>query len=189
MKLIISKLYRVKSTNDEAIKLIKKNKTKIGILLAESQDKGRGTMGKKWVSLRGNLFLSIFFQIDFNKIKLNQITILNPHIIKNILRKYSKYKIQIKKPNDILIKKKKLCGILQEVIDHKTKKYLIIGIGINTIVNPINKNFKSTCLTECSSKTIKNQLILKDIKDSYEKFISDISKYSFSYLKKNICRN
>ena len=106
MKLIISKLYRVKSTNDEAIKLIKKNKTKIGILLAESQDKGRGTMGKKWVSLRGNLFLSIFFQIDFNKIKLNQITILNPHIIKNILRKYSKYKIQIKKPNDILIKKK-----------------------------------------------------------------------------------
>ena len=132
MKLIISKLYRVKSTNDEAIKLIKKNKTKIGILLAESQDKGRGTMGKKWVSLRGNLFLSIFFQIDFNKIKLNQITILNPHIIKNILRKYSKYKIQIKKPNDILIKKKKLCGILQEVIDHKTKKEVVENDSLQT---------------------------------------------------------
>jgi|TARA_B100000767_G_scaffold275363_1_gene311982 BirA family biotin operon repressor/biotin-[acetyl-CoA-carboxylase] ligase len=189
MKLTISKLRRVKSTNDEAIKLIKKNKSKIGILLAEFQDKGRGTMGKKWVSLHGNLFFSIYFQLDYSKIKLNQITILNPHIIKNIFKKYSKYKVRIKKPNDILIKKKKLCGILQEVIDHKTKKYLIIGIGINTMINPKNKNFKSTSLTDCSSKTIKNQLILKDIKDSYEKFISDITKYNFSYLKRNICKN
>ena len=57
------------------------------------------------------------------------------------------------------------------------------------MINPKNKNFKSTSLTDCSSKTIKNQLILKDIKDSYEKFISDITKYNFSYLKRNICKN
>ena len=121
MKLTISKLRRVKSTNDEAIKLIKKNKSKIGILLAEFQDKGRGTMGKKWVSLHGNLFFSIYFQLDYSKIKLNQITILNPHIIKNIFKKYSKYKVRIKKPNDILIKKKNYVEFFKKLLIIKQK--------------------------------------------------------------------
>ena len=184
MKLKFQKLGSVNSTNENAIKLIKQNNTKPTILSASTQKKGRGTMGKKWVSLKGNIFLSIFFKVDFNKIKLNQITTLNPYIIKNSLKKYINCEIDIKKPNDLLIKGKKLCGILQEVVDHKSKKYLIVGVGINTLRNPLNKNFKSTSLTRYSYKSIKNHLIFNDIKDSYEKFISDIDKYNFSYLKK-----
>ena len=54
--------------------------------------------------------------------------------ISNLLNK----KIMIKKPNDILINKKKVCGILQEIISYKKQKFAIIGIGINVNQKPYN---------------------------------------------------
>ena len=60
MKLRSLKFKSVKSTNDIALMLIKKDNIKPSIILSERQTKGRGTMGKKWISKKGNLFLSIF---------------------------------------------------------------------------------------------------------------------------------
>ena len=59
MKLRSLKFKSVKSTNDIALMLIKKDNIKPSIILSERQTKGRGTMGKKWISKKGNLFLSI----------------------------------------------------------------------------------------------------------------------------------
>ena len=49
-------------------------------------------MGKKWVSLKGNLFASIFFRINLKKIKINNFLNINTNLIRNILRVYSKKK-------------------------------------------------------------------------------------------------
>ena len=176
MKLKLIKLSSVKSTNDEAIKLIKKNKFFPCIITAKKQTKGRGTMGKKWISKKGNLFISLFFETNSKKIKPDKFSVLNPRIIKNVLGKYSKYKISIKWPNDLLVKKRKLCGILQEAIEHKNKKFLIIGIGINTKISPKNKSFRSTSLSACSNRIIKNSEILVKIKLAYERIISNLNK-------------
>ena len=177
MKLKLIKFNSVKSTNDEAIKLIKKNKFIPCIITSKKQTKSRGTMGKKWISKKGNLFISLFFEVNSKNIKPNKFAVLNPRIIKNILTKYSKYKIFIKWPNDLLVKKRKLCGILQEVIEYNNKKFLIIGIGINTKISPKNKNFKSISLSTCSNRIIKNNEILIKIKSTYEKIISNLKKY------------
>tara|TARA_B100000686_G_scaffold207344_1_gene214276 strand:+ start:10352 stop:10891 length:540 start_codon:yes stop_codon:yes gene_type:complete len=176
MKLKLIKLNSVKSTNDEAIKLIKKNKLSPCLITAKRQTRGRGTMGKKWISEKGNLFISLFFQINSKNIKANKFSVLNPRIIKNILAKYSKNKISIKWPNDLLIKKRKLGGILQEVIEYRDKKFLIIGIGVNTKISPKNKSFNSISLSACSNRVIKNNEILVKIKLAYEKIISNLSK-------------
>ena len=61
MKIKFIKFKTVKSTNDVAIRLIKKENFKPTLVLSENQIKGRGTMGKKWVSQKGNLFITIFF--------------------------------------------------------------------------------------------------------------------------------
>jgi len=147
MKLKVLKLISVKSTNDEAIKLINKNKINPTIIYSEKQTRGRGTMGKKWISKKGNIFATIYFCINNIKIKSNEFSILNPYLIKGILAKYSAQKIDIKWPNDLMIKQKKISGILQEIIEFKNKKYLIIGIGINSITSPFTKKFKSTSLS------------------------------------------
>ena len=67
MKLKLLKFKSVKSTNDIAHKLINKKKNKPTIIISEKQTQGRGTMGKKWVSIKGNLFLTIFFDINEKK--------------------------------------------------------------------------------------------------------------------------
>ena len=188
MNLRIIKFNSVKSTNDEAIKMIKFNKLKSGIAVATNQSKGRGTMGKKWISKKGNLFISIFFDISKSNIKRDKFSVFNPHIIKDVLKKYSKYKIIIKWPNDLIVKKRKLCGILQEVISYKNKKYLIIGVGINTFVSPMSRNFKSISLLKCSKIKIKNNEILMQLKLAYEKFITNTYNKDYNYLKKTICK-
>ena len=66
MKLKLKHYNCVTSTNDEAIRLIKNRSFSPKLIQANLQTKGRGTMGKKWVSIKGNLFLSIFFEIKSN---------------------------------------------------------------------------------------------------------------------------
>ena len=96
---------KVNSTNDLAIKKIKSGITQ-GIIVANYQKKGRGQHGKRWLSFKGNLFLTIFFKIKQN-INIKKITVLNCKIIKKTLLKYIKKTISIKAPNDLLINKKK----------------------------------------------------------------------------------
>ncbi len=173
----------VKSTNDEAIRLIKKNITRPTLIITKKQSKGRGQMGKKWLSITGNLFLSIFFEINHKKINFKQYAILNAFIIRKILSKYVLKKIKIKWPNDLLIDRKKVCGILQEVINHKEKKFMIVGVGINTLSSPNIFELQATNLCQYSKKKIDNKKILKDIKKIYEIFINQINRKNFSDLK------
>ena len=183
MKLKIVKFKSVTSTNDEAIKLIRSNKYLLGLVFSDSQTKGKGTMGKKWISHKGNIFISIFFKVNLIKIKIENYLIINAKIIKKILHEYTKKIIKIKKPNDLLIDGKKICGILQEVIDHKKEKYLITGIGINTKISPLNKDFKCTSLKLNSSKNINNKIIIDKIKKNYDKLIYDINNQDGLYIK------
>ena len=183
MKLRIIKFKSVKSTNDEAIKLIRSDMYHLGLVSTDSQTKGRGTMGKKWISHKGNIFISIFFKVNLIKIKIENYLIINAKIIKKILHEYTKKIIKIKKPNDLLIDGKKICGILQEVIDHKKEKYLITGIGINTKISPLNEDFKCTSLKLNSSKNINNKIIIDKIKKNYDKLIYDINNQDGLYIK------
>ena len=178
----------VKSTNDIAIKLIRKKNFEPTLITSLNQKKGRGTMGKTWISQKGNLFISIFFEINQKKINFKQFAILNAHLVKKIIKKHTRKKIDIKWPNDLLFNKKKLCGILQEIIDFNNKKFLIVGVGINTNLTPKIKKFKSTSLNNLNNQTINNIQVLKDVKKVYEKFIDDIKKYTFLELKRKLVK-
>ena len=179
---------RVQSTNNVALKLIKKKMLKPTLITSLEQTKGRGTMGKKWISRKGNLFISIYFEINQQRINFKQYALLNAYLLKNIIKKFTKKKINIKWPNDLLIKKEKICGILQEVVNFNAKTLLIIGVGINTNSSPVIKNYKATSLSSMLRKTINNNIILGEIKKTYENFIYDTEKYDFYELKNRILK-
>ena len=186
MKIKLIKFKSVKSTNDIAIKLIRKEKAHPTLIFSEIQTKGRGTMGKKWISQKGNLFISIFFEIDQKRINFKQFAILNAFLLRKLLSKFISKKIKIKWPNDLLYKKEKISGILQEVITYNQKNYLIVGIGVNTNIVPKNKSFSSTSLKNIIDRKIDNKKILKNIKNNYEKFLIEIKKLSYKKLKKKM---
>ena len=80
MKFKVIKFKKVKSTNDEAINLIKKKKIFRAIIITENQTNGRGTMGKNWISMKGNLFISMLFQLKKKEIDFRYFAFLNPFI-------------------------------------------------------------------------------------------------------------
>ena len=168
MKFKIFRFKKVKSTNNSAIRIIKNSNTDYGMIIANKQTGGRGQYGKKWISYNGNLFVSFFYKLDHIKISLKQITKINCLLVKNLLSIYYKKKITFKKPNDLLINKKKICGILQENISKINKRYLIVGIGINLIKNPNLKNYPTTNLNELLNKKVSKNKIEKQIKKIFE---------------------
>ena len=183
MKIKIKNYKKVKSTNDVAMKLIKRNILEPTLITTEKQTKGRGRIGKKWISLKGNLFITLFFKFDQKRINFKQFAVLNAFLLKKVISKVISKKIKIKWPNDLLFNRLKFCGILQEVIKFNNFDYLIVGIGLNTNTVPQNKSFKSTCLKNILNKKIDNQKILKKIVIAYEKFLGEKNKLSFSDLK------
>ena len=143
-------------------------------------------MGKSWISIKGNLFISMLFQLKRKETDFKYFAFFNPFIIKKILENYSKHKIQVKWPNDLLIKGKKLCGILQEVVELESKKFLVIGIGINTFTSPKNEKFSSISLLNCNKKGFSNYDILRKIKKIYENIISDLEKNNKISMESNL---
>ena len=186
MKIKIKKYKIIKSTNDIALKLIKQNVSVPTLVTTEKQTHGRGRVGKKWVSKKGNLFISLFFKFDQRKINFKQFAILNAFLMKKVISKIIPKKIKIKWPNDLLYKKEKISGILQEVITYNQKNYLIVGIGVNTNIVPKNKSFSSTSLKNIIDRKIDNKKILKNIKNNYEKFLIEIKKSSYKRIKQKM---
>ncbi len=167
MKLKKFQFTKVKSTNDTSIRLIRNGKN-CGIVTSEVQTKGKGQRGNKWISKKGNIFISIFFKIN-SKISLKKLTKKNLSILKNIISKQVKNNIKVKLPNDILIDKKKVCGILQEIIHFDNHKYIIVGIGINVINSPNILNYPTTYLNNYSKRKINKIKIINKIKLFFEK--------------------
>lgn len=161
----------INSTNDLAIKLIKYSKNKSGIIVAEKQKKGRGRYGKKWISYKGNLFVSIFFPINKVKLSLTELTTINCLLVKKVVSNFYKGKIFIKKPNDLLINKKKISGILQEILHYAGDKFVIVGIGINLIKSPKIASYPTTNLSDLTNLKISCNSVVFRLKKTYEKFI------------------
>ena len=163
------KFKQVASTNKTAIRIIKKTKLNYGMIISDLQRNGKGQHGKKWISYKGNLFLSFFFNINKIKIPINKITKINCLLVKKLISKFYKKNIIFKSPNDLLIKKRKICGILQEIVINDDKKYLIIGIGLNVIKSPEIKNYPTTNLLELTKKKINNKYLANKLKLIFEK--------------------
>ena len=169
MKFKILRFKKLKSTNDTAIRIIRSSNLKSGMIIAESQSNGRGQYGRKWISLKGNLFVSFFYNLESINLTITQITKINCLLVKKILSKYYKKRITYKKPNDLLIRGKKICGILQETINKLNKKFLIVGIGVNLIKNPVISNYQTVNLNDLINKNIPKKKIELELKNIFEK--------------------
>ena len=167
---------KVKSTNNTAIRIIKKSIYKYGMIVADNQMMGRGQYGNKWISYKGNLFVSFFYELKDIHFSISKLTKINCLLIKKLLLDYYKKKITFKIPNDLYIKKKKISGILQEIVDIADTKFMIVGIGINLIKSPKIKDYPTTNLYEVTNKVINKKEIENKLKLIFEKSFSKLYK-------------
>jgi BirA family biotin operon repressor/biotin-[acetyl-CoA-carboxylase] ligase len=123
----------VDSTNTVAEMLAEKGKAEGTVIIADSQVKGRGRLGRPWISPPGmNIYMSIILRPEIESKDITLITIMTAIVCTIALRKVTGLNVTIKWPNDLIISEKKIGGILTEVkIAYKRIKYAVTGIGIN----------------------------------------------------------
>ena len=174
----------INSTNDLAIRIIKNTSNKSGIVIAEKQKKGRGQYGKKWISNKGNLFISVFFPIDKSKLSLRELTKVNCLLVKKLISDFYEGKILIKNPNDLLINNKKISGILQETFSNSGQIFIIVGIGVNLIKSPNLKGYPTTNLFDLTNLKINSNKAALKLKKIYERFIPMLHKFNIKNISK-----
>ena len=159
------------STNNTAFRIIQNSNLNSGMIISEVQKKGKGQYGRKWISYKGNLFVSFFFNLKKVNLSIQQLTKINCLLVKKTINNFYKKKIIFKAPNDLLINGKKISGILQETMINKNHKFLIVGIGINIVKSPNIKNYPTTNLLEVVGKKIDYNLIANLLRSIFEKNI------------------
>ena len=166
------KLDSATSTNNFAYNLLKSGKIKEGtVVTALYQSKGQGQMGLKWESEHGkNILMSIILSPNIllkNQFHLNICISLALH---DFAKKYFKKEPKIKWPNDLLVDRKKLAGILiKNIVKSFTIKDAIVGIGLN--VNQIkfkHYSLKATSMKKLKEKDFDIEKLRKELLDCIE---------------------
>lgn len=127
------------STNDSAFEIGRDRTDPEGIVVvAEMQTKGRGRLGRSWVSPAGvNLYFTVLLTPPFPPEEAAIITLAVPVSIVSAISKHTGLIAQIKWPNDIMINGKKAGGVLIEMKAGKAAaRLLAVGIGINVNMSP-----------------------------------------------------
>lgn len=173
-------LEEVDSTNNYAKKLDVKQNT---VIIANSQTKGRGRLGRDFISNNGKgIYMSIVLTDFNNLIDITKITCLMAVVVSTILDELTGLKTKIKWVNDIYINDKKVCGILVEsIIKNNEIKKIIIGIGINVYKQefPIELKTKVTSLEDNTTCFLDRNKIITTILNKLDETLKDFSTNLF----------
>ncbi len=143
----VRRFRKVTSTNDVLKRFAEKNAPEGTVVVAQAQTRGRGRMERTWISPEGNLYMSLLLRPSFSTKDVLKLTLLSACAVGHAIKKTTSVTPTLKWPNDILINKKKVCGILCEGSFSKdAMQYLIVGIGINVNADP--KKYSSSFLIE-----------------------------------------
>lgn len=173
------------STNDIAFKAAK-NGSKEGVsYLAYDQTNGRGRNKNKWISMKGNLFLSTIIKPQVKNTFWHQLSIIVGFSILDALCEVGINKdiIELKWPNDVLVDKRKISGVLLE----SSHDFIIVGIGLNILKVPmLEKKWKTTKLNNHINKIISVEnmglKILNNVFINYNLW----EKYGFNFFYQKI---
>ena len=128
----------IESTQKEIKRLAEERVENGTIVIADYQTNGIGTHDRKWYSEKGkNISFSLVIYPKCKVKELEELTLDIAKCIVDTIWEIYGYKLEIKKPNDIIYNEKKMGGILTQIVTSgESIKYLLIGIGIN--VNGVN---------------------------------------------------
>jgi len=125
------------STNDVIEKLARDGVKEGVVVFAESQTKGRGRLGRKWMSpARKGLWFSVLLRPALRPQAATQVTVAAATSLRRAIELQTGLNTEIKWPNDVLYSGRKIAGILTELNAELDQiKYVILGIGVDVNLN------------------------------------------------------
>ena len=121
------------STNDVMEKLARDGVREGVVVFAESQTRGRGRLGRKWLSpTHKGLWFSVLLRPDLRPQESTQLTVASAAALRRAIKSVTGLSAEIKWPNDLLLGGKKVVGILTEMSAEVDRvRHVILGIGVD----------------------------------------------------------
>ena len=149
-KLIGQKVYyfdSIDSTQNQALKIANEPENNGAVIIAATQTGGKGRTGRKWISPKGGIWFSIILHPKFDISITTLFPIASSLALSKAIENTFEITPELKWPNDLTIKSKKIAGILVDAAFESNKiESLVLGVGINFNVDikAIKKTLKDT---------------------------------------------
>lgn len=172
----------IASTNTRAMEMAWDNAHEGTVVIAEIQTSGKGRLGRKWISPKGNLYFTVILRPDIPMHKAPLITLMGAVAVASGIRKVCQVHAVIKWPNDILLSGKKVCGLLTEMSAEQDRiRHILLGIGVDVNMDldllPADVRANTTSLMSETSRKINRtdllQEILRELDHWYEVLLHD----------------
>ena len=171
---------KIDSTNKWAWQLASCGAQEGTVTVAETQMSGRGRLNRQWISPAGGLWFSVILRPSLRVADACKLMFVAGLAVAKVLRKEYGLKVETKWPNDVLLRGRKVCGILAETKTlNDNVDFVVIGIGINVNFDA-NKVFigelketATSLMTELGKEISLNELfklLLEAMESLYERF-------------------
>ena len=167
----------VSSTMDEAKALASSGAPEGTLIWAKAQSAGRGRHGRIWKSEPGNLYLSLILRPYCPVNRAPEIGFVTSLALYDAIKEFlPESKLILKWPNDLLVRNRKMAGIILEAMPPVSGQVdgLILGVGVNISHCPADNQVRlpATCLTAEREESIETLSVL-------EKFVQALHKYLY----------
>ncbi len=165
------------STNTIAMDLAKKGAQDGTLIVTEEQIRGRGRLGREWLSAPYNsLIMSLIFKPNIEPSQLYYITMLSSIAVVNAVKRTAGISAGIKWPNDIYINNKKVAGILTELfINKESETIVVVGIGLNvnvdTSIYPEIREIATSMSIETDTEISRVRLLRKILEETERGYV------------------
>lgn len=170
------KIYRydcIGTTNDQARMLAENGAPDGSLVIAETQDRGKGRRGRGFFAPPGSgIWMSLILKPEIPPVEASMITLLGAMAVLDMLESYG-LSGGIKWPNDLVADKKKITGILTEMSAGPDQiNYIVLGIGINVNMKDFPEELRANAISMAmiSGKTYHRAEVIQRVMKSLEKY-------------------
>ena len=177
----------VTSTQEVAKKLAVQGCVEGTVVVAEKQTRGRGRIGREWVSPLGGVWLSIVLRPNLPPQYAQRITLTTSVAVAKTVRRLYGLNAKIKWPNDVLVDGYKVCGILVEASGEADRiNYMVVGVGVNlnvdfSMVKP-NLSKTATSISQILGRKVSRVEFIREFLFEMEKAYITLTKNRFNQI-------
>lgn len=161
----------IDSTNIRAKEWAKEGAKEGSLVIAEYQSKGKGRLGRTWISPKGEgIWMSLILRPFLEVSKIPQVTLVAGLCMSKAIENTTGLQAKIKWPNDIVLNNKKAAGILTELsTSAKGINFIVVGIGVNVNNQELDKSIPyGTSLTNEGNKLYGREKIISEFLNLFE---------------------
>ncbi len=172
----------VASTMDEAFQLGMEQCPEGTVVAAEYQSKGRGRLGRGWVSPKARgLYFSFVLRPSLPLNQLAQLTLMSAVALAEAIEEASGLKPSIKWPNDVLVNGQKIAGILTELrAESDQVKFVVVGIGLNVNAGPQQLVAGATSLKMAAGQNFDRLIVFQTVLRALDQGYAKLLRHDFA---------